>query len=217
MRMVVMPRMAYTRQEANLSEAQIKRLDKVTLAYAWNDLRLLAGFPTVPLIHHQLINHPLPSSVYYEARLGSLWRNIGRGGCPAAITQGHLERANVHPRNGLISGPINADTGYVPARRWELLDQRATPRPRALQSLPLQRWRPHARVPYETTTTHKRRHRTNCTSATSCGNKYMGRPINSTRDHHAGVRSMFSRNLHSTGGNRNSAAAFPAETILVQN
>jgi hypothetical protein len=32
MRMVVMPRMAYTGQGANLSDAQIKRLDKVTLA-----------------------------------------------------------------------------------------------------------------------------------------------------------------------------------------
>ena len=77
MRMVVMPRMAYTGQGANLSEAQIQRLDKVTLACARKNLRLLAGFPTAPLIHHQLINHP-PSSVYYAARLGSLWRNIGR-------------------------------------------------------------------------------------------------------------------------------------------
>ena len=42
MRMVVMPRMAYTGQEANLSEVQIQRLDKVTLAYARKDLRLLA-------------------------------------------------------------------------------------------------------------------------------------------------------------------------------
>ena len=86
MRMVVMPRMAYTGQGANLSEVHINRLDKVTLAYARQDLRLLAGFPTAPLIHHQLINHPLPSSVYYEARLGSLWRNIDREGRPAVIT-----------------------------------------------------------------------------------------------------------------------------------
>ena len=94
MRMVVMSRMANTGQGANnLSEAQIQRLDTVTLAYARKDLRLLAGFPSAPLIHHQLINHPLPSSVYYEARLGSLWRNIGRGGRPAVITQKHLERA----------------------------------------------------------------------------------------------------------------------------
>jgi hypothetical protein len=93
MRMVVMSRLAYTGQGANLSEAQIQRLDTVTLAYARKDLRLLAGFPTAPLIHHQLINHPLPSGVYYEARLGSLWRNLGRGGRPATITQEHLERA----------------------------------------------------------------------------------------------------------------------------
>ena len=38
MRMVVMPHMAYTRQGANLSDAQIKRLDTVTLAYARKDL-----------------------------------------------------------------------------------------------------------------------------------------------------------------------------------
>ena len=93
MRMVVMSRLAYTGQGANLSEAQIQRLDTVTLAYARKDLRLLAGFPTAPLIHHQLINHPLPSGVYYEARLGSLWRNLGREGRPAAITQDHLKRA----------------------------------------------------------------------------------------------------------------------------
>ena len=61
MRMVVMSRLAYTGQEANLSEAQVQRLDTVTLEYAWKDLRLLAGFPTAPLIHHQLINHPLPA------------------------------------------------------------------------------------------------------------------------------------------------------------
>ena len=93
MRMVVMSQLAYTGQGANLSEAQVQRLDTVTLAYARKDLRLLAGFPTAPLIHHQLINHPLPSGVYYEARLGSLWRNLGRGGRPAAITQEHLKRA----------------------------------------------------------------------------------------------------------------------------
>jgi hypothetical protein len=93
MRMVVMPRMPYIGQGANLSDVQIKRLDTVTLVYARKDLRLLAGFPTAPLIHHQLINHPLPSSIYYEARLGSLWRNIGRGGLPAALVQEHLARA----------------------------------------------------------------------------------------------------------------------------
>jgi hypothetical protein len=92
MRMVVMPRMAYTGQGANLLDAQIKRLDTVTLAYARKDLRLLAEFPTAPLIHHQLINHPFSSSIYYEARLGSLWRNIGRGGCPTVIAQEYLER-----------------------------------------------------------------------------------------------------------------------------
>ena len=53
----------------------------------------MAGFPTAPLIHHQLINYPLPSSIYYEARLGSLWRNLGREGRPADIVQEHLDRA----------------------------------------------------------------------------------------------------------------------------
>jgi hypothetical protein len=72
MRIVVMPRMAYTGQGANLSDVQIKRLNTVTLAYARKVLLLLDIFPTAPLIHHQLINHPLPSSIYYEARLGSL-------------------------------------------------------------------------------------------------------------------------------------------------
>ena len=38
MRMVVMSRLAYTGQGANLSEAQIQRLDTVTLAYARKDL-----------------------------------------------------------------------------------------------------------------------------------------------------------------------------------
>ena len=77
MRIVVMPRLAYTGQGANLAEAHIKRLDSVTLTYARKDLRLVAGFPTAPLIHHQLINHPLPSSIYYEARAwaayGVIW------------------------------------------------------------------------------------------------------------------------------------------------
>ena len=41
MRMVVMSRLAYTGQGANLSEAQVQRLDTVTLAYARKDLRLL--------------------------------------------------------------------------------------------------------------------------------------------------------------------------------
>ena len=59
MKTVVMPRMAYTGHGANLSDAQIKRLDKVTLAYARKNLRLLAGFLTAPLIYHQLTNHPL--------------------------------------------------------------------------------------------------------------------------------------------------------------
>ena len=51
-------RMAYTGQDANLSDSHIKRLDTVTPAYDRKDLRLLAGFPTAPLIHHLLINHP---------------------------------------------------------------------------------------------------------------------------------------------------------------
>ena len=40
MRMVVMSRLAYTGQGANLSEAQVQRLDTVTLAYARKDLQL---------------------------------------------------------------------------------------------------------------------------------------------------------------------------------
>ena len=91
--MVIMPQVAYTGQGANFTDAQIKKLDSVTLAYARKDLNLLAGFPTAPLIHHQLINHPLPSSMYYEARLGSLWRNLGRAGRPSHIMQEHLNRA----------------------------------------------------------------------------------------------------------------------------
>ena len=88
-----MPRVGYTGQGANLTDAQIKKLDSVTLGYARKDLKLLAGFPTAPLVHHQLINHPLPSSIYYEARLGSLWRNLGRAGRPSIIIQEHLDRA----------------------------------------------------------------------------------------------------------------------------
>ena len=53
----------------------------------------MAGFPTTPLIHHQLINYPLPSSIYHEARLGSLWHNLGSEGRPAVIVQEHLDRA----------------------------------------------------------------------------------------------------------------------------
>ena len=93
MRIVVMPRVAYTGEGANLTEAQIKKLDSVTLAYARKDLHLLAGFPMAPLIHHQIINHSLPSSIYYEARLGSLWRNLGRASRPSLIIQEHLDRA----------------------------------------------------------------------------------------------------------------------------
>jgi hypothetical protein len=93
MRMLVMPRPAYKGQGGgNLDEAHIKRLDSVTLAYARKDLRLMAGFPTAPLIHHQLINDPLHSSTFYEARLGSLWRNLSREGQPVVIVQEHLER-----------------------------------------------------------------------------------------------------------------------------
>jgi hypothetical protein len=91
MRMVIMPRVAYTGQGTNSTDAQIRKLDSVTLAYAWKDLRLLAGFPTAPLIHHQLINHPIPSSMFYEARLGSLWQNLGIAGRPSLIMQEHLD------------------------------------------------------------------------------------------------------------------------------
>ena len=88
-----MPRVGCTGQGANLTEEQIQKLDSVTLGYAGKDLKLLAGFPTAPLIHRQLINHPLPSSIYYEARLGSLWRNLGRAGRPSLIIHEHLDRA----------------------------------------------------------------------------------------------------------------------------
>jgi hypothetical protein len=118
--MVVMPRMAYTGQGANLSDAQIKRLDTVTLAYARKDLRLVAVFPTAPLIHHQLINHPLPSSIYYKARLGSLWCNIGRGGRPAVIAQEHLKRAmRTREMNSSVSQPIRIpDTSLLTGGKY---------------------------------------------------------------------------------------------------
>ena len=93
MRMVVMPRVGYTGQGANLTDAQIQKLDSVTLGYARKDLKILAGFPTAPLIYHQLINHSLPSRIYYEARLGSEWRNLGRAGRPSLIIKEHLDRA----------------------------------------------------------------------------------------------------------------------------
>jgi hypothetical protein len=92
MRMVVMPRLTYTGQGANLAEAHMQRLDSVTLAYARKDLRLMAGFLTAPLIHHQLVNYPLPRSIHYEAHLGSLWRKLGEGH-PADLVQEHLVRA----------------------------------------------------------------------------------------------------------------------------
>ena len=118
--MVVMPRVGYTGQGANLTEEQIQKLDSVTLGYARKDLKLLAGFPTVPLVHHQLINHPLPSSIYYEARLGSLWRNLGRAGRPSVIIQEHLDRAvrtrgmdpNVaQPLQMIDTQPVDGATG----------------------------------------------------------------------------------------------------------
>ena len=155
MRMVVMSRMVYTGQEANLSEAQIKRLDKVTLVYARKDLRLLSGFPTAPLIHHQLINHHLPSSVYYAARFGSLWRNIGRGGRPAVITQEHLERAMrtrgmdssvAHPMRIQDMSPLNGGNYWINGLLQGLEHSNLSP----------QRRSPHARVTHEATTTHKR-------------------------------------------------------------
>jgi hypothetical protein len=74
MRVVVMPQVGYTGQETILTEAQIQKLDSVALAYSRKNLKLLAGFPTASLSHHQLINHSLPSSIYYEARLGSQWK-----------------------------------------------------------------------------------------------------------------------------------------------
>ena len=45
------------------------------------------------MTHPHLINYPLPSTTYYEARLGSLWRNLGRVGRPAEIVTEHLDRA----------------------------------------------------------------------------------------------------------------------------
>ena len=85
MRSVVMPRIAYAGQGANLSEAHIKRLDSVTLVYSKRDLRPLAGFPKAPMIHYQFINYPFQSNIYYDARLGRVWRNLGREGRPAEI------------------------------------------------------------------------------------------------------------------------------------
>ena len=49
MRMVAMPRLAYTGQGTNLAEAHIKQLDAVTLVYARKDHRLMAGSPTAAL------------------------------------------------------------------------------------------------------------------------------------------------------------------------
>jgi hypothetical protein len=153
MRMVVMPCMAYMGQGANLLDAHVKRLDMVTLAYEREDLRILVGFPTAPLIHHQLINHPLPSSVYYEARLGSLWHNLGRGGRPAVIAQEHLKRAmRTREMDSAVSQPMR------PTGRRELLDQRASPRPLTLQSLSAQRWSPYTGIKHAATTPHGRGH-----------------------------------------------------------
>jgi hypothetical protein len=90
---VLMARIAYTGQGANLTEAQIQKLDSVALEYARKELWLLPGFPEVAMSHHHLIHHPLPSTVYYEAKLGSQWRNLGRGGRPAQLVQKHLQRA----------------------------------------------------------------------------------------------------------------------------
>jgi hypothetical protein len=45
------------------------------------------------LIYHQLINHPLPSSMYNDTRLASLWWNLNRAGRPSLIIQEHLNRA----------------------------------------------------------------------------------------------------------------------------
>jgi hypothetical protein len=69
---VLMARIAYTGQGANLTEAQIQKLDSVTLEYARKELRLLPGFPAAAMSHHHLINYPLPSTAYHEAKLGSL-------------------------------------------------------------------------------------------------------------------------------------------------
>jgi hypothetical protein len=57
---VFMARKAYTRQGANLTEAQIQKLDSVALEYARKELRLLPGFPAAAMSHHHLINYPLP-------------------------------------------------------------------------------------------------------------------------------------------------------------
>ena len=128
MRMVVMPRVGYTGQGANLTDAQIKKLDSVTLGYARKDLKLLAGFPTAPLVHHQLINHPLPSSIYYEARLGSLWRNLGRAGRPSVIIQEHLDRAlrtrgmdpNVaQPLQMIDTQPVDGGSYWINMAYWQ--------------------------------------------------------------------------------------------------
>ena len=100
MRMVVMPRVGYTGQGANLTEAQIQRFDSVTLAYVRMDLKLLAGFPTAPLVHHQLINHPLPSSIYYEARLGSFMEKSRESRTPIGHHTRAFESCTANTRDG---------------------------------------------------------------------------------------------------------------------
>ena len=125
-----MPRVGYTGQGANLTEDQIQKLDSVTLGCARKNLKLLAGFLTAPLIHHQLINHPLPSSIYYEARLGSLWRNLGRAGRPSTIIQEHLDRA--------LDTTITNDR-HSTCRWRELLDKRLTDRTTTIRVIPTSR------------------------------------------------------------------------------
>jgi hypothetical protein len=90
---VLMARIAYTGQGAILMEAQIQKLNSVTLEYARKELWLLPGFPAAAMSHHHLINYPLSSTVYHETKLGSLWRNLGRGGRLAQLVQEHLRRA----------------------------------------------------------------------------------------------------------------------------
>jgi len=58
---VLMARIAYTGQGANLTKAQIQKLDSVALEYARKELRLLPGFPGG---HVSPPPHQLPTPQY---------------------------------------------------------------------------------------------------------------------------------------------------------
>ena len=93
MRSVVMPRNAYAGQGANLSEAHITPSgfgDTGLFEERSQATRGISQSTNDPLSVHQL---PLPSSIYYDARLGNVWRNLGREGRPAEFLREHLESA----------------------------------------------------------------------------------------------------------------------------